>query len=66
MLDDTDMHLALAHYSYLVVSYRDEDPESAHRLPDCEWQRMFKQAAGDAIAAGATSEDLQEIEDDYP
>ena len=27
---------------------------------------MLEQAAGDAIAAGATSEDLQEIEDDYP
>ncbi len=65
-MPDTDMHHALAHFRCLVVSYREGNPDPMPRLSDHEWQRILKQAAGDAIVAGATSEDLQEIEDDYP
>ena len=62
----TDMHHALAHYRYLIVSYGEEDLDSMPRLSDREWQGMLEQAAGDAFVAGATRKDLQEIEDDYP
>lgn len=62
----TDMHHALAHFGYLIVSYGEEDLDSMPRLSDREWQGVLEQAAGDAIVAGATREDLQEIEDDYP
>ena len=65
-MDDTDMHHALAHFRCLIVSYQEDNPDSTPRLSDREWQRILEQAAGDAIVAGATSENLQEIEDAYP
>lgn len=65
-MPDTDMHHALARFRYLIVSYGEEDPDATPRLSDREWQRMLEQAAADAIVAGATSEDLQEVKDDYP
>jgi len=65
-MDDTDMHHALAHFRSLIVSYGEDDPDAMPRLSECEWLRVLKLAAGDAIEAGATREDLQQIEDAYP
>lgn len=65
-MPDTDMHHALAHFRYLIVSYGEDNPDATPRRSGREWQRILEQAAGDAIGAGATSEDLQEIQDAYP
>lgn len=61
-----DLHQALARFRYLTVGCQEEDPDSMHRLAAGEWEGMLGQAAKDAILAGATSEDLQEIQDAYP
>lgn len=37
-----------------------------HPLTAHEWERMLERAAEDAIEAGATYEDFQEIEAAYP
>ncbi len=65
-MPDTDMHHALARFRCLIVSYGEDNPEAMPRRSGREWQRILEQAAGDAIGAGATSEDLQEIQDAYP
>ncbi len=65
-MDDTDMHHALAHFRCLIVGYHEDNPDSMPRRSDREWQGILEQAAGDAIAAGATGQNLQEIEDAYP
>ncbi len=60
-----DMHQALARYHNLTVSYQEENLLSMQPLTARERERMLIQAAEDAIAAGATYEDLQEIEAVY-
>ena len=61
-----DMHQALARYRSLTVSYQEENPFSMHPLTAREWERTLERAAEDAIEAGATYEDFQEVEAAYP
>jgi hypothetical protein len=61
-----DMHQALARYRNLTVSLYEESPFSVHPLTAREREQVLVQAAEDAIKAGATYEDFQEVEAAYP
>lgn len=61
-----DLHQALARYRDLADTLHEENQFSARSLTARELDQVLIQAAEDAIEAGATYEDFQEIGAAYP